>query len=328
MWQVRPRKFRELGWGIQGPRGAGKDAFGAYLACTYMLGGIPCYSNTEIDALWQEGHVHTENLFTSQLLSLGQAYVNAEGQTVEGFQKDCLIYMSEMDKLAHKFRRMTNMNMVLRILATQLRKDGISFIGTAQDWFWVDPDWIFQTDVLARCDDLAFTEYGIEEHMPEGYETYVRLFDLSGMMTGHPYKETGKPYYDFYFQTRMMWDPEVNGGQGPLYNSYKLYGLEDMLTKIVLDKKERHISSPDAVPQGRLSDFLPESPAFDMIKAGIDNFRNEGRGEITNSEFITMLQSAGFKGNPQQANKQAEKLGLKRIKNKAGDIFSLEGVNL
>lgn len=222
------------------------------------------------------------------------------------------------------------MNMVLRVLATQLRKDGLSFIGTSQDWFWVDPDWIFQTDVLVCCQDLAFTDYGIEEHMPEGYESYIELFDLSGVF-GCRYKDTRRPYNSLYFQTRMMWDPEVNGGQGPLYDSYQMYGLEDMLTKVVLDKKERHIgpAGAETVAKGRLNEFLPGSPAFSQIKATLEDLRDQGKSEITKSEFVSMLIGAGFQGNIQQANKQADKLGMQRVKSKKGDVYySLEGVTL
>ncbi len=331
MWDIRPRKFKELGWGIQGPRGAGKDAFGSYLAATYMLGGVPCYSNQEIRATFLEGSVQTENLFTSQLFAMGKSYVNAEGETVSGFKQDCIIFLSEMDKLVHRFRRMSNVNMLLRVLATQLRKNGVSFIGTAQDWFWVDPDWIFQTDVLVSCIDLSFTGWGKDENIPEGYESYIEMFDLSGSITGRRYKDTHKPYAAFNFNTRMMWDPLVNGGQGPLFNSYEMHGLEDMLTKIVLDKTEKHIGAsgggPPSVEDRNLADYLPRSTAFDYIQQVLEKKRAEGQTSITNSEIRSVLLQAGYTGDIRAIGKHIDKLGFKKAKSAADDTYEIPPIN-
>ena len=329
--QLRPRKFKELGVGIQGPRGAGKDALGAYLASAYMLAGMPCYSNTLIEAKWDFGPVRTESLFTSQLFAMGQSYVNAEGEEVSGFKQDCLIYLSEMDKLVHKFRRMSNVNRILSVLATQIRKNGISFIGTAQDWFWVDPDWIFQTDMLIDCEDLHFSNFGNDENIPEGYVTYFRLFDLSGAITGErsgkTYKESRQPYTSFYFQTRKMWDPEANGGQGPLYDSYKTYGLEDILTKVVLDKTEKHIGTagqgPATIEDRNLADYLPRSQAFGYIQAVLDSKRAAGQTSITNSEIQSVLLNAGYQGDIRAIGRQISKLGFKKVKTAAGDIYEI-----
>jgi hypothetical protein len=320
--QLRPRKFKEYGIGIQGPRGAGKDALGAFLASAFMLGGVPCYSNTQIEATWNSQHVRSENLFTSQLFAMGKSYTNTDGEEVGGFRQDCLIYLSEMDKLVHKFRRMSNINMVLRVLATQLRKDGLSFIGTAQDWFWVDPDWVFQTDVLINCADYAFTEYGREENIPEGYESYVEMFDLSGAITGHKYKDTHRPYTEFDFNTRKMWDPAVNGGQGPLYDSYKMTGLEDMLTKVVLDKTEKHIGS-GSVEDRNIADYLPRSQALNFIQSALETKRAEGQTSITNSQIRSILLDAGFQGDIRTIGRHIEKLGFKKVKTATGDAYEI-----
>lgn len=320
--QLRPRKFKELGWGIQGPRGAGKDAFGSWLASTYMLGGVTCYSNSEIIATFEEGSVKTENLFTSQLFAMGKSYINGKGEEVSAFNQDCLIYLSEMDKLVHRFRRMSNVNMLLRVLATQLRKDGLSFIGTAQDWFWVDPDWIFQTDVLVNCMDLAFTTYGKEENMPEGYESYIEMFDLSGAITGRRYKDSGQPYAAFNFNVRKMWDPAVNGGQGPLYDSYKMTGLEDMLTKVVLDKTEKHIGS-GSVEDRNIADYLPRSQALNFIQNALETKRAEGQTSITNSQIRSILLDAGFQGDIRTIGRHIEKLGFKKVKTASGDVYEI-----
>ena len=325
--QLRPRKYKELGWGIQGPRGAGKDAFAVFLSSTYMLGGVTCYSNTPIDAIWEEGHVRTENLFTSQLFAMGKTYLNAEGEAVEGFNPDCLVYISEIDKLINKFRRVSNLNMVLSALATQIRKNGISFVGTAQDWFWVDPAWIFQTDVLVNCRDLHFSEFGFVENIPEGYVTYIEMFDLTGAITGKRYKDTGQPFDAFNFNTRMMWDPAVNGGQGPLYDSYKTYGLEDILTKVVLDKKEKHIGATDGGPamieDRELADYVPRSQAFGYIQAVLDSKRAAGQTSITNSEIQSVLLNAGYQGDIRAIGRQISKLGFKKVKTAAGDIYEI-----
>lgn len=326
--KLKPRKFKELGWGIQGDRGAGKDAFGSWLASIYMLGGVPCYSNMMIDAVWQEGHVKTRNLFTSQLLTMGKSFINSQNEEVEGLAEDCVIYLSEMDKLVHKFRRTSNANMILRILATQIRKNGYSFIGTAQDWFWVDPDWVFQTDVLVCCHELAFTNYGRENNMPEGYESYIEMFDLKGVF-GYKYKDTGKPYYTCNFTTRKMWDPLVNGGQGPLYDSYQTFGLEEMLTKIVLDKKERHIgpASVDMPNSSKsVSGLVPRSKAFSYLDSSLSALRNHGVSKIDDAEMRSLLVNAGYQGNFEDMDTQAAKLGLKRIKTKTGCVYSLDNV--
>lgn len=330
-FKLKPRKYKELVVGIQGPRGAGKDAFGCYWAFTYLFADVPVYSNTPIAGEWDLGYFKSENLFASQLFAMGQGYVDEQGQDVAGFKEDCLIYYSEIDKLIHRRRSTSNANMILRVLATQLRKSGISVAATAQDWFWLDSDWIYQTDVLVNCMDLAMSGFGHEEKMEEGFVTYLEFFDISGVITGYKYRDTGRPFDAQYFNTRMMWDPSLNGGQGPMYDSYAFYGLDEILTKVVLDKKERHIgggTGNKAVPTFENMDlrgYLPRSQALETITNAVSRLKDQGVKAVPAETLRRILEDGGYKADVRDMGQKMKALGIHKEKTSKGIVYGLEG---
>ncbi|HUW08439.1 MAG TPA: hypothetical protein VM537_01860, partial [Anaerolineae bacterium] len=165
--------FKEYVIGIHGPRGAGKDAYGSYLACCYMLAGATCKSNMPIWGTFSEGKVQSEELDISELYKFGQ-----------DFEKNVVIYLSEIDKLIPRRRSMSTGNMLLDVLATQIGKKGITIIANTQDWFWLDDQWVYQTDIIVYCQDAAYTPWGREEDLEEGYMTLVSIYNISGVLPG------------------------------------------------------------------------------------------------------------------------------------------------
>jgi len=281
------RLFKELVIGIQGMRGGGKDCLGSYLACCYMLGGIPCMSNMPIRGTFAEGSVASMPLDINKLYKFDKH-----------FESNVVIYISEIDKLVHRRRSISTANMLLNILATQIRKKGITIIANAQDWFWLDAEWIFQTDILINTKDLAFTNYAEEEYVPEGFTSFLQYYDISGATTKHPYKETGLPYRQDHFNMRMMWDRKVNG-QGPMFDSYSVMGVEQIMSKVKLHRDTVNVrpeyGAVDFHNQEDIGGFLPASQAYGAIKSAVDFYRNTGIREVSSSEITQLLSTKGLK---------------------------------
>lgn len=295
-------KYKELVIGIQGPRGAGKDAYGSYLACLYMLSGVPCMSNMPIKGTFLEGKVESQELDIDQLFKFGQ-----------DFDRNILIYFSEIDKLVHRRRSITNVNLILNVLATQIRKKGITIIANAQDWFWLDDEWVFQTDILVNCKDMAYTSYGHDENIEEGHTSFIECYNLSGVVRAPLYRETGKPYQRFHFNTRAMWDKKINR-QGPIYDTYKVLGVKELMSRVVLHKEEVHIyagdnnaEKPDFSNQD-ISQYLPGSRAMEYITGAVDRLRAEGVTKIPAARFRQILAEAGYDGNPQSVGRYMHRL--------------------
>ena len=317
-------KYKEMVIGIQGPRGGGKDAYGSFLACMYMFRGIPCYSNMPIKGKFLEGTVESKELDLDMLFKFGQ-----------GFEQDIVIYFSEIDKLIHRRRSISNANMILNVLATQIRKKGITIIANAQDWFWLDDEWVFQTDVLITCKDLAFTMLGHEENISEGYSTLLEFYNISGVMHAPPYSETGRPYSKGTFNTRAMWDKKINR-QGPIFDSYRVMGVQEIMSKVVLHKEEIHLYA-DGAPQGKPDfseedprNFLPESYAMNHVSTAIDHLKSQGINEIMADDFRTMLYDAGFQGDPAMIGRYMSRLNAvakrQTVQGKVHTKYTLEPV--
>lgn len=280
--------FKELVIGIHGPRGAGKDAYGAYLASCYMLAGVTCKSNMPIWGTWAEGKVQSEELDASELYQFGQ-----------DFERDIVIYFSEIDKLIHRRRAMTNATMLLNVLATQIGKKGITIIANCQDWFWLDDQWIYQTDILVYCQDLAFTPWGHEEHLEEGYMSSISVYNISGVLPGPQYKLTGRPFQQFTFNTRATWDKKMNRF-APIFDSYKVVGVDQMMSKVVLDRSEYHVSAGGMKGdfRGNIEHYVPKSSALQFVREAVDGLRDRGITSIPGTDLRDILYKAGYEGDP------------------------------
>jgi len=282
--------FKEYVIGIHGPRGAGKDAYGSYLACCYMLAGATCKSNMPIAATFSEGRVQSEELDISELYKFGQ-----------DFDKNVVIYLSEADKLLSARRSMTTANMLLNVLATQIGKKGITIIANTQDWFWLDDRWVYQTDIIVYCQDAAYTPWGREEELAEGYVTLVSVYNISGVLPGPQYKVSGQPFQQFRFNTRATWDRRVNPS-APIFDTYKILGVNELMRRVVLDRTELHIGSESRVNgeimRGNIEDYVPRSSALDSIRQAIDGLRARGVTSIPGADLREILVNAGYQGDP------------------------------
>ncbi len=285
-------EFKELVIGLHGHRGAGKDAIGSALACCYMLADVACKSNMPIATTFPGlGSVRSEELDMEELYKFGQ-----------GFQKNVVIYLSEMDKFIHRRRAMSTANMVLDVLATQIGKKGITIIGTCQDWFWLDDPWIYQTDVLISCEDATRTIWGQEEGLEEGYITVADVYNISGVLPGPQYRMSQRALMQWKFPTRQTWDKRVNP-HAPIFDTYGIIGVEQLMRKVVLHRTETHIGrdkASGALVKGPIEDYVPGSTALQVIQEAVNGLRDRGIQSIPGSDFRDILARAGYEGDPRQ----------------------------
>jgi hypothetical protein len=112
-------------------------------------------------------------------------------------------------------------NRVASYQIMQIRKTANSFFYTVQNPTWVDKRFGWSTDYECKCTDVANQAYdrrSLGRELQEGEISRWLIHDLSGVITGEQYKDTGKdlgPYqfegYDFWdiYPTHFIIDPEA-----------------------------------------------------------------------------------------------------------------------
>jgi hypothetical protein len=73
----------------------------------------------------------------------------------------------------------------------QLGKSHLSMTATVQSLQWVNPRYMFQTDMSTACRDAFMTAWGKANGLLPGDLTFLYSKDLSGGSTGYMYEESG-----------------------------------------------------------------------------------------------------------------------------------------
>jgi len=88
---------------------------------------------------------------------------------------------------------------------TQIRKRHLSLGATIQDADWLNARGQFQLDISISCREAAFTPWGRKVGLGLGERSFLITRDISGVMTGFTYKETGRTYSSD-FAGKQFWN--------------------------------------------------------------------------------------------------------------------------
>ena len=182
-------------WAFTGPRGSGKTLAMTYYALQYMARGLKVWSNYKI--------AYNNNGYRLECLPLNMdALYTFDEELVQG-----LVCIDEINLWANSRRSIANTNLLLTSIFQQIRKRGLSFFFTVQEFSWVDNRIRWQVDLQFKCRDNSHTQYGRDKKLKPGEEISIKLIEHSGLISGYTYAETnqvrlfnlfGKPVFNAY----------------------------------------------------------------------------------------------------------------------------------
>lgn len=190
--------------GITGPRGGGKTLLLTYFGAKQLVSGYPVWSNYKIEFR------HNRKRYKAEPLNINALY------TFSPEYQDGFILVDEMQYLADALRSSSNANKLMDSFIMQLRKRRLNFLYTAKFMEWVDRRIRYETDVEVSCLDASFTPWGRERGMEKGTTFYLAFKDLSGLMTGVSFYQSGISY------------PQTFKGK-PVHNKYDSNEIIDVI---------------------------------------------------------------------------------------------------
>jgi hypothetical protein len=192
---------------------------------------------------------------------------------------------------------------------TQIRKKKLSMVGTVQDLGWINKRGQFQTDIIISCRELAFTPFGRKVGLNLGELSSLSIMDKSGVLTGYTYEESGRVIKK-RFKGKRFWNTyDTNFQFNPLDTMTK-YKIK-VPTKII-DVGDSYQSQKTDRDMALFSDLIQE-------------FREEGRLEVTKSDVWKKAREMGWQGEYWEGGTTLMKLGAEKIGSK-GQKYSFENV--
>jgi hypothetical protein len=146
------------------------------------------------------------------------------------------VYIDEIDQWFDRQEWQSATQKLMNKGLTQIRKKKLSIFCTLQDFGWLNGRAEFQTDIIAKCRESAFTPWGRKHGVDLGEVGFITLRDKSGIMTGYAYDETFKEYQTV-FQGKRFWN---------YYDTNFIFDPIQSMTKYVIKKPEKEIVLPGA----------------------------------------------------------------------------------
>lgn len=221
--------------GITGPRGGGKTLLLTYFGAKQLVDGSPVWSN------YQVKFSHNRKRYKAEPLNIDALY------TFSPEYRDGFILIDEMQYLADALRSSSNANKLMDSFIMQLRKRRLNFLYTAKFMEWVDRRIRYETDVEINCMDASFTPKGRERGMEKGTTFYLTFKDLSGLMTGVSFYQSGISY------------PQTFSGKAihNKYDSNEIIDVIDAMRSIDNKLAKRVLSDPGIDPYEEFANRFP-----------------------------------------------------------------------
>lgn len=102
---------------------------------------------------------------------------------------DCQVYIDEIDQWMDRQEWQSVTQRLINKVTQLIRKRKMSLHGTIQSFDWLNNRLQFQTDLIIRCREAAFSPWGKANHLRLGEMAFLTWYDNSGFMTGYTHKE-------------------------------------------------------------------------------------------------------------------------------------------
>ena len=157
--------------------------------------------------------------------------------------KDGIIHFDEIDQVADRQDWNSTVSKLLASGAQMFRHRNLSFFMTIQSLDWLNSRLQWQTDIIIKSRDLAFTPWGKSKHLELGEIAKTLWIDKSGIATGYSYEETGR-YYPLLFFGKRYWGSYSTYQEHDIIASKQKYrlnlGVKEITTREQIEEQERN----------------------------------------------------------------------------------------
>lgn len=214
---------KDLLVGVHGPRGATKTLTVSYLLARKMRMGQTVWNNWPISfyviepECWDDCHYHDngntkfcakckvgrKTYYESFPLNFDKLY------TFNSEISSGAVGITELQYYAESRTSLRGQNRMLSYQLMQIRKSACSFFYDVQNPKWADNRFAWSDDIKIFCHDLAKSNYDIASvghEIAEGEFSHWTIRDISGVVTGDSYENTGKEYGPYQFDGYHFWN--------------------------------------------------------------------------------------------------------------------------
>jgi hypothetical protein len=307
IFEPRPTKkrFKSIVAIFTGSRGSGKTVSAAIQCYIDMVKkGRTVWSNLPIEFTADGKHYEALPLNMASLYTFDKELNNGVV-----FIDELPLWFSNQDTQA------VTTKLFAKIL-TLIRKRGLSFYFTSQDYSWAPTKVRFQIDAWISCFDLSFKYQKLEE----GSMISQLIRDMSGVFTGYSYE-----YADDYMKSRCEKRRTVQAKRfwniidtlnefNPLEASKK---LEIRQEKSILFTDSSGVSYIEENKKG-YDEFMRENLTAD-IESVIERERFKGSDFIKSADMLKMLKEIGHEVDIRYLGRILPEFGLKYKHKAAGE---------
>lgn len=298
---------------ITGPRGSDKTLYAtglaserlikSYAAATWpkqapkWLGGN-VFSNYPIGFKYDAGPGHEPVYLSTKPLNM-DALITFDSELNHSW-----VFIDEIDIWADRQDWQNTASKLLTKVFQQIRKKKMSLVATIQDLSWLNKRLQFQSDIIVKCREAAFTPWGRAHGLETGEIGFLSFMDKSGILTGYTFEETGRTY-DQMFHGKRFWDCYNTDYQFDVLAHSVKYKVKQMVKEIDLSGNE------DGEPTVEMKSTRQnrEKVLFADI---IEELKVNGEYEINKREYFDMAVSRGYKGSKVAMGKILSDLGASR----------------
>jgi hypothetical protein len=171
---------------------------------------------------------------------------------------NCEVFVDEIGGEADRQDWNNPKSKFLNFCIQVMRHRNITFTSTIQSFDWLNARMQWQTDVIVKCRDLAFTPWGRSCNLNQGEVISTVWIDKSGVLTGYSYDETHRVYSLKFFGKRV-WGHYDTQHEVDIMGMNTKYEVEREVKRIGRDGlviNEQRIATDTALAQNIIHDTI------------------------------------------------------------------------
>jgi hypothetical protein len=201
-------------------------------------------------------------------------------------------------------------NRLMNAILNQVGHRNLNVYYTVKKNGWMDRRLQDETDIRIECLDLSKTDWGRKKDITPGAVIRLDFFDLSGYFSNHVYD----PKYNYKPFTSVLWNDAQRFWDS--YDTKAIVGLEDMMTGVKVDMKQRVLSN-----KGDVNEELRQS----MHELA----RNVGKTSerMPCDAFWNVVESMNIPGGARQLGQYLREIGVKHVQKRGGNEYDFSQIH-
>jgi hypothetical protein len=236
---------------------------------------------------------------------------------------NCWVFIDEIDQWADREEWYAVSQKLINASTQMIRKRKMSIMGTIQDFDWLNKRMQFQTDIVIKCREAAFSSAGQSHGWDLGEHSYVTFLDKSGVMTGYTYEESQKSI-SRTFHGRRFWNVYDTSYEFDPLESKTKYKLKVPVKEIQVGGAADGVDSITIASEKKVKQEV-------AIHHVINDLKEKGVSTVRGPEFWEKVQEYLGPNDPVNkvsgGNYMRDKLRVDKYLSNGAQVYQLEGVN-